>query len=143
MSSDVPIDDKLYTMKLAGTARRIVKAGTDTFYIWIPVYIDSDHKYHRALPNFLLPYKHYKLDTIKMAIRNDPDIDLFDLPCDSTIMRWKSKMSSLFDLEISLLSWHLPHSHHLSSFVQMTLPFHTSLMGSYDCPRRKLYVTII
>ena len=126
MSSDVPIDDNLYTMKLAGTARRIVKSEKDTFYIWIPVYIDSNHKYHRALPNFLLPYKHYILETIKMAIRNDPDIDLFDLPCDSTIMRWKTKLSSLFNLETSLLSWYLPHNHHLSSFVQMTLPFHFS-----------------
>lgn len=126
MSSDVPIDDKLYTMNLAGTARRIVKSGTDTFYIWIPVYIDSDHKYHRTLPNFLLPYKHYKLDTIKMVIRNNPDIDLFDLPCDSTIIRWKSKLSSLFNLGTSLLSWNPLHSYHLSSLVQITLPFHFS-----------------
>ena len=126
MSSDVPIDDKLYTMKLAGTARRIVKSGTDIFYIWIPVYIDSYHKYHRALPNFLLPYKHYTIETIMKAIHNDPDIDLFDLPCDSTIIRWKTKLSSLFDLETSLLYWHLPHSHHFSSLIQMTLPFHFS-----------------
>ena len=107
MSSDIPIDDKLYTMKLAGTARRIVKSGTDIFYIWIPVYIDSYHKYHRALPNFLLPYKHYTIETIMKAIHNDPDIDLFDL-------------------ETSLLYWHLPHSHHFSSLIQMTLPFHFS-----------------
>lgn len=126
MNSDVPIDDTLHTMELAGTARRIVKSGTDIFCIWIPVYIDSYHKYHRALPNFLLPYKHYTIETIMKAIHNDPDIDLFDLPCDSTIIRWKTKLSSLFDLETSLLYWHLPHRHHFSSLIQMTLPFHFS-----------------
>lgn len=126
MSSDVPIDDTLHTMELAGAARKFVKSGTDSFYIWIPVYIDSYHKYHRALPNFLLPYKHYTIETIMKAIHNDPDIDLFDLPCDSTIVRWKTKLSSLFDLETSLLYWHLPHSHHFSSLIQMTLPFHFS-----------------
>ena len=68
MSSDVHVDDNLHTMTLAGTARRIVKSGTDTFYIWIPVYIDSYHKYHRALPNFLLPYKHYMIETIMKVL---------------------------------------------------------------------------
>lgn len=126
MSSDVPIEDTLHSMELACTARRIVKSGIDIFYIWIPVYIDSYHKYNRALPNFLLPYKHYTIETIMKAIQNDPDIDLFDLPCDSTIIRWKTKLSSLFDLETSLLYWHLAHSHYFSSLIQMTLPFHFS-----------------
>ena len=77
-------------------------------------------------PNITLKMIALTLNRSPKAIRNDPDIDLFDLPCDSTIMRWKSKLSSLFDLETSLLFWHLPHSHQLSSFVQMTLPFHFS-----------------
>ena len=78
-------------MKKAGTARRIVREADETYFIWIHIYYDEvSGKYHRALPEFLLPFKHYIREVIRAAVNDHPDLDLYDYPSDSTRIRWKS-----------------------------------------------------
>lgn len=76
-----------------GTCSRIVKTPEDTFTIWIEVYRDSKGKYHRALPDFLLPYKHYSIQTIESML--DDDDNLYghsNIPSGSTEYRWNRWM---------------------------------------------------
>lgn len=77
-------------MKKCRTVRRIVREpGNHIFYVWIPVYYcEETESYHRGIPNFLLPYKHYTVFTIKESIDNNVDIDLFNKPCDLTRYLW-------------------------------------------------------
>lgn len=75
-------------MVQVGTARRIVREADRFFYVWIPVY--KGVSYHRVLPSFLIPYKQYTADVIYAALSDDQDLDLFDLPADSTRSRWKN-----------------------------------------------------
>jgi len=76
-------------MKQCGTARRIAREPDRTIFIWIPVYYsEADDRYHRALPDFLEIFKHYTRNVIKAAENNDPDMDLYDHPSDSTRIRW-------------------------------------------------------
>ena len=77
-------------MKKAGTALRIVREQDgETYYIRIRIYFDEDnHEYHRALPAFLLPFKHYIREIIQASREEDPDLDLYDYPSDSSRLRW-------------------------------------------------------
>jgi len=76
-------------MKQCGTARRIAREPDRTVHIWIPVYYsEADDRYHRALPDFLEIFKHYTKNVIKASENNDPDLDLYDHPSDSTRVRW-------------------------------------------------------
>lgn len=63
-----------------------------TITIWIDVYLDSKNKYHRALPDFLIPYKHYSVQTIESALDDDMDLDQYDNPSDSSRSRWESML---------------------------------------------------
>lgn len=75
---------------IVGTVKRIVKEADRTYFLLIPVcYSPSENRYHRILPNFLVPYKHYTVETIKQAVNDDQDLDLHDLPSDSSRIRWK------------------------------------------------------
>lgn len=102
-SKDVLCPDTGTVMKLSGTAKRIVREPDHTFYIWIPVYYsEQTGRYHRGLPDFLRPYKHYTLNTIMASLENHTDLDLHDLPSDSSRYRW------LHDSGLSLL--HITYS---------------------------------
>ena len=83
-------------MKQCGTARRIVKEPEKQWFIWVPVYYsEAAHRFHRVLPDFLLPYKHYTANTIKAAHENHQDLDLCDRPSDSSRIRWNQWLLSL------------------------------------------------
>lgn len=72
-----------------GTAKRLVKEPDYTYYLIIPVvYSKSENRYHRVLPDFLIPYKHYTTNTINRASDEDQDLDLYDFPSDSSRLRW-------------------------------------------------------
>lgn len=95
--SSVPVLDP-YTgepMKKCGTCRRIVRTPYGVFYVWIEVYVDSQGHYHRALPDFLIPYKHFSVQTIEAALDHDQDLDLYDNPCDTTMKRWNTWMENI------------------------------------------------
>ena len=86
-------------MRPSGTARRIVKEPDHSYWLWIPVYYsESENRYHRVLPNFLVKFKHYTIQTITEAANDDQDLDQYDLPSDSSRKRWK-------DLAYALLNW--------------------------------------
>ena len=53
-------------MKQSGTARRIIRDPDKTYYIWIPVYYSEEaHRYHRVLPDFVIPFKQYVSNVIR------------------------------------------------------------------------------
>lgn len=82
-------------MKKSGSAKRIFKEPDRSFFIWIPVFYSEDtHSYHRALPSFLVPYKHYTVNVIAAADAGHQDLDLYDLPSDSSRLRWKKCLST-------------------------------------------------
>lgn len=102
-------------MKKSGTARRIVKKADNKFILHIPVYYcESEDRYHRILPNFLVKFKHYTVETIAQAINDDQDLDLADLPSDSSRKRWKDLAYELLrrkaELRHSATSDSLSHS---------------------------------
>ena len=95
-SEDVICPDTGTLMKQSGTARRIIREPDKTSYIWIPVYYSEESgRYHRVLPEFVIPFKHYILNVIKASEENDPDLDLSDLPSDSSRIRWHSWLLAL------------------------------------------------
>ena len=67
-------------MRFCGTARRCVKTPKGSYWIWIPVAVSSNGRHHRVLPDFLVPYKHYSVQTIESALDNDLDLDRYSLP---------------------------------------------------------------
>lgn len=82
-------------MKKCGTCRRIVRTPFGTFYVWIEVYVDSQGHYHRALPDFLLPYKHFSVQTVEAALDNDKDLDMYNYsPCGTTVQYWKDWLNN-------------------------------------------------
>ena len=86
-------------MEIVGTVRRIVRKPDDTYYIWIPVCCskEGDHKsYHRVIPDFLVPYKHYDAETISKGIADNAELDIASLPSDSSIYRWKKWICALY-----------------------------------------------
>ena len=102
-------------MKQIGTVRRIVREPDSVYYIWIPVfYSEAAERYHRALPDFLLPFKHYTTNVIKASEENNPDLDLFDFPSDSSRFRWHSWLlsASLPSLLVSyIMDSAVPYAH--------------------------------
>ncbi len=83
-------------MKICGTARRIVREPGHSFTLWILIaYSEAAKRYHRILPDFLVPNKHYTVNTIKASEEGNEDLDLFDCPSDSTRIRWHRWLSSL------------------------------------------------
>lgn len=98
-------------MRPSGTARRIVKEPDASYWLWIPVYYsESEDRYHRVLPSFLVKFKQYTIQTITDAANDEQDLDLYDLPSDSSRKRWK-------DLAYALLNGtsELKHSEDSSS----------------------------
>ncbi len=51
--------------------------------------MESENRYHRVLPNFLVKFKQYTIQTITDAVNDEQDLDLYDLPPDSSRNRWK------------------------------------------------------
>ncbi len=52
----------------------------------------TEQKLHRALPDFLAPYKHYNVDIITDIIDNvisSDDLGYENYPSDKTMFRWK------------------------------------------------------
>jgi hypothetical protein len=77
-------------MVLVSHVRRIVRIPDHTEFLWIPVYYSrSENRYHRALPEFLLPFKHYWVTAITDGANDDQFLDQFSLPSDSSCSRWK------------------------------------------------------
>ena len=90
-------------MRFCGTARRCVKTPKGSYWIWIPVAVSSNGRHHRVLPDFLVPYKHYSVQTIESALDNDLDLDRYSLPSDSSVYRWNKWLDKLIvQLRISL-----------------------------------------
>ena len=90
-------------LKRVGTVRRIVREPDHTYFLLIPVcYSESEDKYHRVLPDFLRPYKHYNLSTICRAVNDDQDLDLYDLPSGSSRTRWKKLAYALLERKSEL-----------------------------------------
>jgi hypothetical protein len=88
-SEDVLCPDTGTPMRQCGTARRIVREPDHTFFIWIPVfYSPAADRYHRVLPDFLLPFKHYITNVLYASAHNPEDLDPYDLPSDSSRTRW-------------------------------------------------------
>ena len=82
-------------MRFCGTARRCVKTPKGSYWIWIPVAVSSNGRHHRVLPDFLVPYKHYSVQTIESALDNDLDLDLYSFPSDSSVSRWNKWLDKL------------------------------------------------
>jgi hypothetical protein len=72
------------------------KDGGDTQWVAIGRYRctnDECHRLHSALPDFLLPYKHYERELVEDVIEGvvheeDPRRDAA-YPCDTTMQRWR------------------------------------------------------
>ena len=91
-------DSELFTeYKKVGTARRIVKETGAQYYLWVPVvYSESEDRYHRVLPDTLIPFKHYTAETIADAANNDKDLDDYEISSsDSSRLRWKKEIRTL------------------------------------------------
>ena len=90
-------------MTLRGTARRCVKTPTGSYWLWIPIAVSANGRYHRVLPAFLLPYKHYSVQSIESALDWDQVLDSYPLPSDSSVYRWNRWLDKLIvQLRISL-----------------------------------------
>ena len=77
-------------MKIVGYVKRIFRIPDEICFIRIPVYYsESEDKYHRGLPDFLVPFKHYKVETLTAAVNDDQDLDQYSFPSDSSRSRWK------------------------------------------------------
>ncbi len=113
-------------MKKVGIVRRILREPDKKYFIWIPVYYsESENRYHRGLPDLLLPYKHYTIKTIIDAVNDDADLDLYDLPSDSSRSRWKKLAYDLLHRRSDL-----KHSDHSASLLSSLLS--VSLCGLID-----------
>lgn len=92
-------------------------------WIWIPVYYsESEHRYHRVLPDKLVKYKHYCILTITTAVNHDDDLDQYSFPSDSSIKRWRRLASDLLRRKAEVKHSDSPdslpislHGHFLSS----------------------------
>ena len=104
-----------------GTVRRIVKEPDNSYYLLIPVYYSkSENRYHRVLPDMLLPFMHYTVETIVRSLNNDQDLDLHDLPSDSSRIRWKRQVCDLL--------YRLSELKHSDSFGSLPEPLLSSLI---------------
>lgn len=101
-------------------AERIVRTPTESYFIQIYVYRFSDGSYHRALPSFLVPYKHYTSQSIESVLDMDLEIDNEDLPSDSSHYRWKLWFFSLLSaIDVILTSTDVKPADDASSLLQM------------------------
>ena len=90
-------------MTLRGTARRRVKTPKGSYWLWIPIAVSANGRYHRVLPAFLVPYKHYSVQSIESALDWDQVLDSYPLPSDSSVYRWNRWLDKLIaQLRISL-----------------------------------------
>lgn len=82
--------DSNLPMKIVWYVRRVFRIPDKKCFISIPVYYsESENKYHRGLPDSLVPFKHYTVDTITDAVNDDQDLDQYSFPSDSSRSRWK------------------------------------------------------
>lgn len=81
-----------------------MRTPVDRFFIQIFVYQYSDGSYHRAIPSFLAPYKHYSIQTIETALDLECDLDQYDLPSDSSRYRWNVWLETLLLLLDNILA---------------------------------------
>ena len=83
-------------MVWVGTVKRIVRKPDQYYWLWIPIfYSESEKRYHRVLPAFLAAFKHYTVKTITDAVNDDQELDQYDLPSDSSRIRWKDLVPGL------------------------------------------------
>lgn len=78
---------------------------------------------HNALPDCLVPYKHYASEVISGVLDNvvsPDDTDTEDYPCESTMLRWKHW----------LMMNHLRIDGYLKSIGHRILGFHQGLLES-------------
>ena len=90
-------------MKPYGFARRKfiephVESDPRVFHVWVPVYVNPETgRHHRVLPDFLLPFKHYTVQSMEAVIEADEDTDICDYPCESTKRNWISQFADFWD----------------------------------------------
>ncbi len=78
--------------------------GLEYLVVFIPRACDKDGKYHRLLPPFLLPYKHYPAEEVASTFCNEGG------QCtsagDSTIKRWKKWWKAICgEFKMKALEW--------------------------------------
>lgn len=79
-----------------GWVRRIVrtKQGEKYFVKLRRLFCNSCKKYHRELPDFLYPYKHYESEIINGVMERlitSNTLEFEDYPCEMTMTRWKTQ----------------------------------------------------
>lgn len=75
------------------TVKRILKEenGKITWKYIQRLSCENCESYHRVIPNYILPYKHYRKDIVIGFVTgylDVNDIDYEDYPCDATINEW-------------------------------------------------------
>lgn len=75
-----------------GMVKRIVKVGNgETSIVKIKrCYCLSCGKWHRIIPDYIIPYKHYRKEIVDGTVDLN-DIFYEDYPCDMTKKRWQSQ----------------------------------------------------
>ena len=116
-------------MRFCGTARRCVKTPKGSYWIWIPVAVSSNGRHHRVLPDFLVPYKHYSVQTIESALDNDLDLDRYSLPSDSSVSRWNKWLDKLIVQLRSSLGLEIPPD---SLLQQLRVSFRRDVRRALD-----------
>lgn len=90
-------------MKLYRRIDRISrKERGETSWIKIPLlYCEDCKNYHRALPESLMPYKHYEARIIRGVVSGSitcMDLDFEEYPCEDTMLLWKREFVNDFSL---------------------------------------------
>ena len=76
--------------------RRMIrtKGGTKKYYEVERFRCIECNALHRALPNFIFPYKHYEADIINGVLNGlitSETLGFEDYPCETTMLRWTRK----------------------------------------------------
>ena len=84
------------TLKYYSTVKRKVKRGNDLVAnVYLPrLRCMSCGKEHRALPSFVLPYKHYDATIIRgfaAGLYSTDELRFENYPSESTVRRWKAE----------------------------------------------------
>lgn len=79
-----------------GSVKRLVRyKNGEKILVKVKRYSCKDCKsWHRVLPNYLIPYKHYPKEVIKGFVEGTLTNDILefeDYPVDITVKRWKSQ----------------------------------------------------
>lgn len=79
-----------------GNVRRIVKTKNGKKYVvnLKRLFCNNCGKYHRELPDFLYPYKHYESEIINgvtEGLITSNTLEFEDYPCEMTMNRWKAE----------------------------------------------------